>query len=178
MKTLARFVVNGHARELAIEPHWLLIEVLRDDLSLTGTKHSCGVGNCGACTVLLEGRPVLACMTLALAAQDRDITTIEGLADGPRLHPLQQAFVERGAIQCGYCTPGMILTAKALLDGKPDPTEQEVREALAGNICRCTGYVKIVEAVLAAAAVLRGEEPAAGVLQGEEPVMAAGEGAR
>jgi carbon-monoxide dehydrogenase small subunit len=155
MKTLANFVVNGEPYELAIEPNLLLIEVLRDELGLTGTKHSCGVGNCGACTVLVEGEPVLACLSLAMAARGKAITTIEGLAEGPTLHPLQEAFIEVGAIQCGYCTPGMILTAKALLDKKPDPTEEDVREALAGNICRCTGYVKIIEAVLAAAEAMR-----------------------
>jgi carbon-monoxide dehydrogenase small subunit len=159
MKVLADFTVNGHPYELAIEPHWLLIEVLREALDFTGTKHSCGVGNCGACTVLLEGEPVLACMTLAMAARGRSIVTIEGLAEGPDLHPLQQAFIDYGAIQCGYCTPGMILAAKALLDREAFPAEDDVRHALSGNICRCTGYVKIVEAVLAAAAVLRGETP-------------------
>lgn len=154
---LARFSVNGEPHEIAIEPHWLLIEILRDRLGFTGTKHSCGVGNCGACTVLMDGVPVLACMTLALAVRGKNITTIEGLSGGDGLHPLQEAFVTHGAIQCGYCTPGMILTAKALLDRNPDPTEEEVRHGLSGNICRCTGYVKIVEAVRAAAAVMRGE---------------------
>lgn len=155
MKTLATFLVNGRSYEVAIEPHYLLVEVLRDHLGLTGTKHSCGVGNCGACTVLVEGEPVLACLTLAMDVRDKSILTIEGLAQNGVLHPLQQAFIDHGAIQCGYCTPGMIMTAKALLDRNPDPTEQEVREALAGNICRCTGYVKIVEAVLAAAEIMR-----------------------
>ena len=158
MKTFAAFDITGQVHELGIEPHQLLIEVLRDHLGLTGTKHSCGVGNCGACTVLVDGVPVLACMTLALAVQGKRVLTIEGLADGPELHPLQRAFVDHGAIQCGYCTPGMILTAKALLDRHPAPTAAEVREALAGNICRCTGYVKIVEAVLAAAAEMRSME--------------------
>lgn len=155
MKIFAAFDINGQVHELGIEPHQLLIEILRDHLGLTGTKHSCGVGNCGACTVLVDGVPVLACMTLALAVRGKRIVTIEGLADGPELHPLQRAFVDHGAIQCGYCTPGMILAAKALLDRNPAPTVTEVREALAGNICRCTGYVKIVEAVLAAAAEMR-----------------------
>ncbi len=155
MKAFAGFDINGQTYELGIEPHELLIEILRDHLGLTGTKHSCGVGNCGACTVLVDGVPVLACMTLALAVRGKRILTIEGLADGPELHPLQRAFVDHGAIQCGYCTPGMILTAKALLDRNPDPTATEVREALAGNICRCTGYVKIVEAVLVAAEKMR-----------------------
>lgn len=158
MKVFAGFDINGQTYELGIEPHQLLIEILRDHLGLTGTKHSCGVGNCGACTVLVDGVPVLACMTLALAVRGKRILTIEGLADGPELHPLQRAFVDHGAIQCGYCTPGMILTAKALLERNPDPTATEVREALAGNICRCTGYVKIVEAVLAAAGKMRGME--------------------
>ncbi len=157
MKLVATFWVNGEPREVAIEPHYLLIEILRDTLGLTGTKHSCGVGNCGACTVLIEGRPVLACMTLAMSVRGKHITTIEGLSGPGALNPLQQAFVDHGAIQCGYCTPGMILTAQALLDRNPDPTEDEVRHALSGNICRCTGYVKIVDAVLAAAAVLRGD---------------------
>ena len=151
MKMIARFIVNGEAHELAIEPHQLLIEVLRDQLGLTGTKHSCGAGNCGACTILLDGTPVLSCMTLAIAARDKEITTIEGLAQGEVLHPIQKAFVDHGAIQCGYCTPGMILSAKALLDNHPHPSEDEIREGIAGNICRCTGYVKIVDAIHAAA---------------------------
>jgi carbon-monoxide dehydrogenase small subunit len=151
MKMIARFIVNGEAHDLAIEPHQLLIEVLRDQLGLTGTKHSCGAGNCGACTILLDGMPVLSCMTLAIAARDKEITTIEGLAQGEVLHPIQKAFVDHGAIQCGYCTPGMILSAKALLDNHPHPTEDEIREGIAGNICRCTGYVKIVDAISAAA---------------------------
>jgi len=174
MKMRARFSVNGEPHEIAIEPHWLLIEILRDRLGFTGTKHSCGVGNCGACTVLVDGVPVLACMTLALAARGKDITTIEGLNGGDGLHPLQEAFVTYGAIQCGYCTPGVILTAKALLDRNPDPTEDDVRHALSGNICRCTGYVKIVEAVIAAAAVMRGEAtPEATAVAVAEPVPAA-----
>ena len=155
MKTIVDFTVNGEPHELAVEPNLLLIEILRDKLGLTGTKHSCGVGNCGACTVLVDGEPILACMTLAMAVRGKQILTIEGLATNGVMHPLQEAFVTHGAIQCGYCTPGMILTAKALLDRNPDPTEGEVRHALSGNICRCTGYVKIVEAVLAAAEDMR-----------------------
>ena len=155
MKTIVDFTVNGELHEFAVEPNLLLIEILRDKLGLTGTKHSCGVGNCGACTVLVDGEPVLACMTLAMAVRGRQILTIEGLATNGVMHPLQEAFVTHGAIQCGYCTPGMVLTAKALLDRNPDPTEGEVRHALSGNICRCTGYVKIVEAVLAAAEDMR-----------------------
>jgi carbon-monoxide dehydrogenase small subunit len=154
-KVFVHFTVNGEPREVAIEPHQLLIEVIREDFGLTGTKHSCGAGNCGACTVLVDGLPILACLTLAMAVQDKELTTIEGLARGGELHPLQQAFIDHGAIQCGYCTPGMILSAKALLDRNPQPTEEEVRQALSGNICRCTGYVKIVEAVLAAAETMR-----------------------
>ena len=155
MKTIVDFTVNGELYELAVEPNLLLIEILRDKLGLTGTKHSCGVGNCGACTVLADSEPVLACMTLAMSVRGKEILTIEGLATNGVMHPIQEAFVTHGAIQCGYCTPGMILTAKALLDRNPDPTEGEVRHALSGNICRCTGYVKIVEAVLSAAEDMR-----------------------
>ena len=157
MKQIAKFIVNERHYELSIEPHVLLVEVLRDELGLTGTKHSCGIGNCGACTVLVDGRPVLSCLTLALTVQGRNITTIEGLAQGTTLHPIQKAFVDHAAIQCGYCTPGMILSAKALLDKNLNPTEQEVKQALSGNLCRCTGYVKIVDAVAAAAEVMSKE---------------------
>ncbi len=155
MKQIASFIVNGKAYELAIEPHMLLVEVLRDELGLTGTKHSCGIGHCGACTVLVDGRPVLSCLALALTVQGRNITTIEGLAQGTTLHPIQKAFVDHAAIQCGYCTPGMILSAKALLGKNPNPIKAEVQKALSGNLCRCTGYVKIVDAVLAAAETMR-----------------------
>lgn len=151
MKQIANFIVNGKACELAIEPHMLLVEVLRDELGLTGTKQSCGIGHCGACTVLIDGIPTLSCLTPALTARGKNITTIEGLAEGTRLHPIQKAFIDYGAIQCGYCTPGMILSAKALLDKNPNPAKEEVKQALSGNLCRCTGYVKIVDAVLAAA---------------------------
>lgn len=157
MKQIAKFRVNERHYELSIEPHVLLVEVLRDELGLTGTKHSCGIGNCGACTVLVDGRPVLSCLTLALTVQGRNITTIEGLAQGTTLHPIQKAFVDHAAIQCGYCTPGMILSAKALLDKNLNPTEQELKQALSGNLCRCTGYVKIVDAVAAAAEVISKE---------------------
>jgi len=150
-KQIVNFIVNDRPYEVAIEPNMTLNEVLRDELSFTGTKYACGVGECGACTVLVDGTPILSCSTLAIAAKDRNITTIEGLADGPELHPVQKSFIEYGAIQCGYCTPGMIVTSKALLDENPSPTEKEVKEYLAGNLCRCTGYVKIVEAVLAVA---------------------------
>ncbi len=151
MKQIANFIVNGKACELAIEPHMLLVEVLRDELGLTGTKQSCGIGHCGACTVLIDGIPTLSCLTPALTARGKNITTIEGLAEGTRLHPIQKAFIDYGAIQCGYCTPGMILSAKALLDRNPNPSREQVKQALSGNLCRCTGYVKIVDAVLAAA---------------------------
>ena len=151
MKRLARFRVNGVGRELFVEPWWTLADVLREQLELTGTKVGCETGNCGTCTVIVDGKAVKSCLFLALRANGREVVTIEGLRqrDG-ELHPLQKAFIEHFAIQCGYCTPGMIMAAKALLDENPHPTEEEVREALHGNICRCTGYVKIVEAILAA----------------------------
>ena len=158
MKQIANFIVNGKSYELAIEFNALLIEILRDELELTGTKHSCSIGNCGACTVLIDGVPILACLTLAIEASNKNITTIEGLANGTKLHPIQEAFINYGAIQCGYCTPGMILSAKALLDKNPSPTRKEAKEALSGNLCRCTGYIKIVDAVLAAAEAMRREE--------------------
>jgi carbon-monoxide dehydrogenase small subunit len=139
--------VNGEDYTLEVEPHRMLLEVIRDDLGLTGTKLGCGGGECGACTVILDGKAVKSCLMLALDAEGKEIWTIEGLAKGGELHPLQQAFVERGAIQCGFCTPGMIMASKALLDENPRPTEQDIKDALAGNLCRCTGYVKILEAV-------------------------------
>jgi len=151
MKRLLTLNVNGREHELATVPMRTLAEVLREDLGLTGVKQGCGEGECGTCTVLLDGRPVNACLVLAVEARGREVTTIEGLADGARLHPLQRAFIEQGAIQCGFCTPGMILTAKALLDENPGPDKSEIRAALSGNLCRCTGYQKIVEAVAAAA---------------------------
>jgi aerobic-type carbon monoxide dehydrogenase small subunit (CoxS/CutS family) len=147
----ARFVVNGETREAAIAPHKTLLEVLREDLALTGTKHGCELGECGMCTVLLDGEPVLSCLVLAVAAMDRAITTVEGLATGPTLNPLQRAFAELGAAQCGYCTPAMLLTAQALLDRTPHPTRDDMREALSGALCRCTGYLKIFEAIELAA---------------------------
>jgi carbon-monoxide dehydrogenase small subunit len=153
MKRLIQMTVNGKRQELMVEPWRTLLDVLRDDLGLTGVKKGCDRGDCGACTVLLDGKPVTSCMMLAVQAAGHAIVTIERLADlthGP-LHPLQQAFVEHGAIQCGFCTPGMILAAAALLEENPHPSAGEVREAIAGNLCRCTGYVKIVDAVLAAA---------------------------
>jgi carbon-monoxide dehydrogenase small subunit len=158
LKVLGRFVVNGEPHEIAFQPHRTLLEVLREDMDLTGTKHGCELGECGACTVLLDGTPVLSCLVLALEAQDRAITTIEGLADGPDLHPLQDLFAELGASQCGYCSAGFMLSAKELLERNPDPSRDEIRHALAGNICRCTGYIKIFEAVELAARRLRGED--------------------
>jgi carbon-monoxide dehydrogenase small subunit len=150
-KRLVHLTVNGEERDVFVAPNETLVEVLREDLELTGTKMGCGEGACGMCTVLIDGRPVRSCLTLAVEAQGRDIVTIEGLAEGGELHPVQKAFVEHGAIQCGFCSPAMILTSKALLDENPHPTEDEVRQAISGVVCRCTGYAKIVEAVLAAA---------------------------
>ncbi len=149
MKKLIELKINGDLYEVAIDPRRTLVEVLRDDLDLTGTKESCGDGDCGACTVIMDGKPVNSCLTLALEAQGKDILTIEGLAQNGQLHPVQQAFIDHFAVQCGFCTPGMILSAKALLDRNPHPSEDEVRKAISGNLCRCTGYVKIVEAILA-----------------------------
>jgi len=150
-KRLVRLHVNGEEHEIAILPNETLLEVLRDRLELTGTKLGCAEGACGTCTVLIGGRPVRSCLTLAVEVQGKEIVTIEGLSDGQDLHPVQQAFVERGAIQCGFCSPGMILTGKALLDENARPSEEEVRRAISGVVCRCTGYAKIVEAILAAA---------------------------
>ena len=143
--------VNNVTYTINIEPNLTLVEVLRDTLGLTGTKKSCNEGECGACTVLMEGKPVASCLVLAMDAQNKNITTIEGLAEGEKLHPLQEAFVKHGGIQCGFCTPGMIMSAKALLDEKPDPTPLQVRTAISGNLCRCTGYQQIVDSVMAAA---------------------------
>ena len=150
MKQLIELRVNGEVYEIAIQPWRTLLEVLREDIGLTGAKRGCDEGDCGACTVILDGKPVASCLVLAVEAQGKDILTIEGLAENGQLHPLQSAFVEHGAIQCGFCTPGMILSAKALLDTNPKPTEEEVRRGISGNLCRCTGYTKIVEAIMAA----------------------------
>jgi len=146
--------VNGERHEVRTEPHRTLLDVLRTDLGFTGTKENCLEAECGVCTVLLDGAAVNACILLAAECQDRDVLTIEGLTRDGELHPLQRAFIDHGAVQCGYCIPAMILSAKAFLDEHPTPTEDEVREALAGNLCRCTGYQKIADAVLAAACQL------------------------
>jgi carbon-monoxide dehydrogenase small subunit len=139
--------VNGKTVSLDVEPNRILADLLREDLGLTGTKQSCKMGVCGSCTILLDGRSVLSCLILAVDCEGVKIKTIEGLADGPKLDAVQEAFVEKGAVQCGFCTPGMILSAKALLKDNPHPTEAEIRRAIAGNLCRCTGYAKIVEAI-------------------------------
>jgi carbon-monoxide dehydrogenase small subunit len=141
--------INGEIYEIHVEPKKTLLEVLREDLGLTGTKEVCDLGTCGACTVLIDNKPVLSCLTLAVACKGKEITTIEGLKEGEKLHPLQTSFINKGAIQCGMCTPGMIMMSKAFLDENPHPTEMEVREAIAGNLCRCTGYLKIVDAITA-----------------------------
>jgi carbon-monoxide dehydrogenase small subunit len=147
MKRLISLTVNGKVHELAVEPNVTLLELLRGELGLTGTKRGCDAGDCGSCTVILDGKPVNSCLVLAVQANGRDVVTIEGVQTEEGLHPIQQAFVEHGAVQCGFCTPGMILSAKALLDKKPRPSEMEIRAALSGNLCRCTGYQKIVEAI-------------------------------
>jgi len=158
-KQLIELIVNGDRYEVAVPPGMSLAEALREELRLTGTKVGCNQGDCGACTVLVDGRAVSSCLTLAAECHRREITTIEGLAPDPdNLHPLQEAFVSHGAVQCGFCTGGMIMAAKGLLDADPRPSEDQVRHNLGGNLCRCTGYVKIVQAVLAAAETLAGEE--------------------
>lgn len=145
------FLVNGERIEAAIAPHRTLLEVLREDLGLTGTKHGCELGECGTCTVLIDGRPQLSCLVLGIECEGRPIVTVEGLADGPQPHPLQMTFAELGAAQCGYCTPGILCAAAELLERVPEPSRDEIREALSGNLCRCTGYLKIYEAIELAA---------------------------
>ena len=148
------FTVNGEPYELMIDSRRTLLEVLRESLGLTGTKHGCDTGECGACTVIVDGMAILSCVTMAVTCQGKNIITIEGISKGGQLHPLQTAFMEKGAVQCGFCTPGVILSAKALLDVNPRPSEKEIKEAIAGNLCRCTGYVKILEAVRSVAGPL------------------------
>jgi len=146
-KTEIEFTLNGKKKKVEVKPSDLLINLIREELYLTGTKYACGIGECGACTVLLDGEPVLSCLTLAITVAGKEITTIEGLAQDEELHPLQRAFLEQGAVQCGFCTPGMILTATALLKEKPQATEEEIRDYMRGNLCRCTGYVQIIKAI-------------------------------
>ncbi len=162
MKRVLRFTVNGLVREIAVDPHRTLLDALREDLGLTGTKKGCGEGDCGACVVLLDKVPVNACLVLAMEAEGRDVLTIEGVAQGAALHPVQRAFVEAGAVQCGYCTPGMVLVTVSFLDRNPRPTPDEARQAVSGNLCRCTGYQKIVEAVMLAADLQNAAQPPAG----------------
>lgn len=159
MKRHITLTVNGERHELFIEPNVTLLDAVRDELRLTGAKEGCGTGDCGACSMIVDGRLVTSCLMLAVEAEGADIITIEGLARDGELHPLQRAFIERGAVQCGYCIPGMILAGKALLDTNPRPSEEEIRRAIAGNLCRCTGYTKIVEAIAAAAGQLEGATP-------------------
>jgi aerobic carbon-monoxide dehydrogenase small subunit len=149
------FTLNGRLQELDVEPHELLLDVIRERLGLTGVKRSCDVQVCGACTLLVDGRPVSACTTLAFEVREKSVLTIEGLAENGKLHPLQECFIEYGGLQCGFCTPGMILAAKALLDENPNPTEAELKHFMHGNICRCTGYKKIIESIMAAAKTMR-----------------------
>ena len=157
-KTHIKFTLNGEETEVAFSPHKTLLEVVREDLNLTGTKHGCELGECGTCAVLVDGRSILSCLMLGLDAEGRDVKTIEGMANGAELHPLQQTFADTGAAQCGYCSPGFLLVAEELLKKKPNPSRNEIQEALSGNLCRCTGYIKIYEAVELAAAQMRGEE--------------------
>ncbi|MFZ5651122.1 MAG: (2Fe-2S)-binding protein [Bacillota bacterium] len=158
MKQLISLEINGRLYEIAVSPRELLVDVIRKKIGLTGTKKGCGQGDCGACTVLIDGEPVLSCITLAIACRGKKITTIEGLVgDDGQLHPIQQSFVDHGAVQCGFCTPGMILSAKSLLDKRARPSEYEIKRGIAGNICRCTGYKKIVEAIGATGEILSRE---------------------
>jgi len=151
MKKLISLTVNGKRYEMAVEPNQILADFLRNDLGLLGTKKGCEVGDCGSCTVLLDGRPVNSCLVLAVQTNGREVQTIEGMETAEGLHPLQKAFVEKGAIQCGFCTPGMIVTAKSLLEKNLSPDQEEIRKAISGNLCRCTGYQKIIEAIASAA---------------------------
>jgi len=153
-----KITVNNKTYELSVKPWATLLDVIRNDLGLTGAKEGCGEGECGACTVIMDGKAANSCIVLAVEANGKAITTIEGLAEGDKLHPIQEAFLEKGGMQCGFCTPGMILSTKVLLDENKNPTDEEIRKGLAGNFCRCTGYTKIFESVQAAAQKLRGQE--------------------
>ena len=155
MKQEIELRVNGQIYEVEVQPWRTLLEALRDQLNLTGTKQSCGEGHCGACTVIVDGQAVNSCLMLAVEAQGKDVLTIEGLSEGGRLHPIQEAFVTHGAVQCGFCSPGMIMAAKTFLEENPDPSEEEIRNAMSGHLCRCTGYVQITEAIMAAAYRMR-----------------------
>lgn len=157
-KKTIQFTLNGHSHELSVQPWKTLLQVIREDLKLTGTKEGCGHGECGSCTVLMEGKTVNSCLVPAVEADNKEITTIEGLSAGETLHPIQEAFVSHSGMQCGFCTPGMIISAKALLDSNPNPSEEEIREGIAGNFCRCTGYTKIIESISAAAEAMKGEK--------------------
>jgi len=167
-KVRGTFLVNGEEHDVTYPPHKTLLEVLREELALTGTKHGCELGECGTCTVVVDGEPILSCLALAQAYEGVPIETVEGMATGSDLHPLQQAFVEMGAAQCGYCTPGVLLAAKVLLAESPSATRQDIKDALAGNLCRCTGYIKIYQAIELAAGRMRGEqaEPATEMFYG------------
>ncbi|MBW2038124.1 MAG: (2Fe-2S)-binding protein [Deltaproteobacteria bacterium] len=156
-KVRVRLKINGQDKELEIPSNLTLLELLRDELGLTGTKEGCGIGECGACTVLLNGRPVYACLVLAPKIDGREIITIEGIGQEGKLHPLQEAFLNHGAVQCGFCTPGMIMAAKALLDENPQPSKEEIEEAISGNLCRCTGYLQVVKAIKASGSGKKGE---------------------
>ena len=156
-KVKIALTVNGERAEVAFAPHKTLLEVLREDLGLTGTKHGCELGECGTCTVVLDGTPVLSCLVVGLACEGHSVRTVEGMAAGGKLHPLQETFADFGAAQCGYCTPAFLLAAEALLASNPNPTREQIKDSLAGNLCRCTGYIKIYEAVELAAARMRGE---------------------
>jgi carbon-monoxide dehydrogenase small subunit len=151
-----QLTVNGRQKQLLVAPYYSLLDTLRDELQLTGTKKGCDEGDCGACTVFLDGKPVTSCLVLALSAQDAEVTTIEGLGSVESLHPVQQAFIERGGLQCGYCTPGLIMAAAGLLQETPQPSEEEVKFAIGGNLCRCTGYTKVIEAIMLAAERMSG----------------------
>ena len=157
-KKKIRFTLNGQSHELSVQPWKTLLQVIREDLKLTGTKEGCGHGECGSCTVLMEGKTVNSCLVPAVEADNKEIITIEGLGTGETLHPIQEAFVSHSGMQCGFCTPGMIMSAKALLDSNPDPSNDEIREGIAGNFCRCTGYTKIIESISAAAGAMKGEK--------------------